>query len=291
MLEEKRMLSLPAPVSGENMVERPTMYQAQAEAEFAEASALPLSHYLWLLNRDKWKVLAFVVVIVASTIIVSSRLTPYYQSTATLDVDRMMPTGVIGQDANSSRASVNDSEQFLSTQVKLIQSDSVLRPVVQRLKLLQGVDGEKIPSARAQDAPVSLRRLSIVRPPKTYLLQISYSSPDPELAAEVANAIARSYIDHTYAIRFQASSDLASFVTKQLDELRAKMETSSAKLAQFEKELNVISPEEKTSILTARLLQLNTEYTTAQGDRVKLEAADRSVKSGSPESIEASTQG
>src|SRR6202041_1825921 len=101
-------------------------------------------------------------------IIVSSRLTPYYQSTATIDVDRMMPTGVIGQDANSSRASVNDSEQFLSTQVKLIQSDSVLRPVVQRLKLLQGANGAKAPSTRAQDAPISLGRLSITRPPKTY---------------------------------------------------------------------------------------------------------------------------
>ncbi len=80
-------------------------------------------------------------------------------------------------------------------------------------------------------------------------------------------------------------------MTKQLDELRAKMENSSTKLAQFEKELNVISPEEKTSILTARLLQLNTEYTNAQGDRVKLEAAARSVKGGAAEAIEASAEG
>ncbi len=142
-----------------------------------------------------------------------------------------------------------------------------------------------------QEAPVSLGRLAITRPPKTYLLQISYRSPDPELAADVANAVAKSYMDHSYSIRFQASTDLASFVTKQLDELRAKMESSSAKLAQFEKELNVINPEEKTSILTARLLQLNTEYTAAQGDRVKLEAAAKSVKSGSAEAVEASTQG
>jgi capsular exopolysaccharide synthesis family protein len=274
------------------MLERPAVYQAHAEASSeAEGSALPLSHYLWLLNREKWKLLAFVVVVVASTIIVSSRMTPYYESTATIDVDRMMPTGVLGQDANANRASVNDSEQFLSTQVKLIQSDSVLRPVAQRFKLRladTGGGSAKIPSARAQDAPVKLARLAITRPPKTYLLQISFRSPDPELAADVANAVARSYIDHTYAIRFQASTDLASFVTKQLDELRAKMERSSAALAQFEKELNVISPEEKTSILTARLLQLNTEYTTAQSDRVKIESVAKLVRSGSIEGVEAS---
>ncbi len=101
MSDEKRMLSLPAPFAGsEAAIERPTVYQTHPEAPEAEPSIVPLSHYLWLLNRDKWKLLAFVVVVVASTVIVSSRMTPYYQSTATIDVDRMMPTGVIGQDAD-----------------------------------------------------------------------------------------------------------------------------------------------------------------------------------------------
>ncbi len=50
---------------------------------------------------------------------------------------------------------------------------------------------------------------------------------------------------------------------RQLEELHAKMEKSSTALIQFERELNVINPEEKTSILSARLLQFNTEYTNA----------------------------
>ena len=66
------------------------------------------------------------------------------------------------------------------------------------------------------------------------------------------------------------------------------METSSSALAQsFEKELNVIDPEQKTSILSARLLQLNTDYTTAQSDRVKIEAVAKLVRSGSIEGVEA----
>ena len=63
-----------------------------------------------------------------------------------------------------------------------------------------------------------------------------------------------------------------------MEELKAKMERSSAALAQFEKDLSVINPDEKTSILSARLLQLNTEFTTAQGDRVRKQAAYDSVK-------------
>ncbi|HEY2019201.1 MAG TPA: polysaccharide biosynthesis tyrosine autokinase [Bryobacteraceae bacterium] len=78
---------------------------------------------------------------------------------------------------------------------------------------------------------------------------------------------------------------------KQLEELKVKMERSSGALVQFERELNVISPEEKTSILSARLLQLNTEYTNAQSDRVRKEAAYKSVASGSLEAAQVSTQG
>jgi len=263
------------------------------ETEPLDQSAVPLAHYLWLLRRHCWKILAFVIGCVAATVIVSSRLTPVYESTVTVDVDRQMPSAVIGQDAT--RMPANDSDQFLATQVKLIQSDSVLRPVAQQYHLLDvGKDAlRKTPnmSQAAEDAPISLRQLKVSRPPNTYLLLITYRSPDPHLAADVANGIAQSYVEHTYSIRFRSSTSLASFMEKQIEELKAKMERSSAALAQFERELNVINPEEKTSVLSSRLLQLNTEYTNAQTDRVRKESAWQSVQSGSLESAQVSTQG
>jgi polysaccharide biosynthesis transport protein len=69
------------------------------------------------------------------------------------------------------------------------------------------------------------------------------------------------------------------------------MEKSSGAVAQFERELNAINPEEKTSILSARLLELNSEYTKTQADRVKKEAAYNSVQSGTLEAAQVSTQG
>ena len=233
-------------------------------------------------------------VCVAATVVISSRLTPIYESTATIDIDRQVPPAVIGQDA--ARMAPNDADQFLATQIKIIQSDSVLRPVALQLP----PPGRRnrpcrarpaLPTARAQNAPVTLKNLKVTRPPNTYLLLISYRSPDPDLAADVANGVADSYIQHTYNIRFRATAGLSAFMEKQMEELRAKMERSSAALAQFERDLSVINPEEKTSILSSRLLQLNTEFTTAQADRVRKEAAYNSVKSGSLEAAQASTQG
>lgn len=79
---------------------------------------------------------------------------------------------------------------------------------------------------------------------------------------------------------------------KQLDELKAKMEQSNLALAQFEKDLDVVDPtEDKSNILSSRLMQLNSEYTNAQIDRVNKQAALEAIKSGSIESALLSSQG
>jgi capsular exopolysaccharide synthesis family protein len=276
--------ALPSP----NQTVQPAWYGYDTEPP--DQSAVPLSHYLWILRRQGWKILGFVLGCVAATVIISARLTPIYESTATVDIDRQMPSAAIGQDAT--RIPANDADQFLATQVKLIQSDSVLRPVADQYHLLDvEKQGSQKRSQAQEDAPILLKKLKVTRPPNTYLLLISYRSTDPRLAADVANGIARSYVENTYNIQFRSSASLASFMEKQLEELKAKMERSSAALVQFERELNVINPEEKTSILSSRLLQLNTEYTNAQTDRVRKESAWESVQSGSLESAQVSTQG
>ncbi len=292
MLEPLVVRQLPAPASwpGQSAVE--TWRISSPPPEPAAAASISLSEYLWIIKRHRWKILAFVIACVAGTLVVSSRITPVYESTATIDIDRRMPTGVLGEEAM--QGGTNDADQFLATQVKLIQSDSVLRPVADRFKLLENGDAsmpDDVKPADAAEAPVRLRKLKVTRPPNTYLLLISYRSTDPHLAADVSNAIAQSYIDHTYSIRYRSSASLSAFMEKQLEELKAKMEQSSAALAQFERELNVINPEEKTSILSARLLQLNTEYTSAQADRVRKEAAENSVRGGSLEAAQVSAQG
>jgi succinoglycan biosynthesis transport protein ExoP len=250
-----------------------------------ETSTAPLSHYLWILRRQRWRMLAFVVAIMIATWFLSQRLTPVYESTVTIDIDRQTPQGVIG--AESTRSMLNDADQFIATQIRLVQSDSVLRPVAAKYNLLAHEGQTDV----NPDAPVQLKRLKIARPPNTYLLLVSYRSPDAVLAAQVANATAQSYLAHTYNIRMRASSNLTDFMEQQLDELRAKMERSSLALNRFERELNMINPEEKTNILSARLLQLNTEYTNAQADRVKKEAAFQSIKNNTLEAAQVSTQG
>jgi len=254
-----------------------------------EEGRLPLSQYLWVLKRHRWRILGFVAVSVLATLVVTARLTPIFESTATVDIDRQTPPGVVGEGA--ARAAMNDSDQFLATQIKLVESDAVLRPVEQQFHLRKEERQSAAMSARGEETPVVLKRLRVTRPPNTYLMQINYRSSDPQLAADAANSIAQSYLEHTFEIRLRSSASLSRFMEKQLDELRAKMERSSQALVGFERELNVVNPEEKTNILAARLLQLNTEYTNSQTERLKREAAFQSVASRSLEAALAAPQG
>ncbi len=258
-----------------------------------ESAAIPLKHKLWILRRHIWKIGAFIAACLLVTFLASSRRKPMYESTATIDVDLQSPSQIVGQ--GSTASSNIDPDGFLDTQIQLIQSDAVLRPVAEEFNLMAPPEvhangGSPAPASTVGPA-VSIGGLRVTRPANTYLLLITYRSPNPQLSADVANAVAKSFVAHIYDIRIRSSANLSSFMEKQLDELKAKMEHSSLALAQAGKDLEVINPEEKTNILSARLLQLNTEYTTAQAERIRNEAAWNAMQSGSVEAAEVSSQG
>src|ERR1700744_5467632 len=253
-----------------------------------------LSQYLWVVKRHRWKLVAFVIFSVIATVIVSKRLTPLYESTAVIDIDRQTPAAVLGNESTSAVNSA-DVENYLTTQEQIVTSDAVLRPVVEKYHLLtpamRKLARDKILSSPLKDAPIELPGLKVTRPLHTFLLLISYRSPDPQLSADIANEIARSYIRHTYDIRFQAASQMTGYMEKQLEELKAKMERSAGALGNLEKDLDVINPEEKTNGFSARLLHLDNDLTAAAVDRAGKEAAYNAVKNGSLPAAEASDQG
>ena len=252
------------------------------EMEAAQPAVSP-THYLLVIWRQRWKIIAFVATCLLATYLISARMTPIYEATAKIDVDRRADTSVVGPES-AQVSNGDDADSYLATQREIILSDAVVRPVAERYNLLQlesqfdRLGGENI--RRKLGAPISLKQLEVNRPINTYLLDISYRSADPKLAADVANDIARSFLQHTFDIKVRSSGALTDYIEKELDGYKAKMEKSSADLAAFEKGMNVVNPEEKSSLTADRIKQLNEAYTAAQADRVKKEAAFNSLQNG-----------
>ena len=104
MADNNFLTTLPAPVEGAPQRNLPVpfdVYRASAMMPETDpvAAAVPLSHYLWVFRRHWWKILLFVACSVAATAVISMRLTPVFESTVTVDIDRQMPSGIIGQEA------------------------------------------------------------------------------------------------------------------------------------------------------------------------------------------------
>lgn len=254
-----------------------------------EDAGLPLRHYLWILRNHWWQILTFIAAVTAVTAAVTLRMTPIYEATSTLYIDRSEARAVIGQEANMTAGALGDTEGFVRSQIELVQSDAVLRPVVERYQLVKPREGESQGDfAKRKNAPVKLSNLKVLRQGTTFLLRVQYRDPDAALAANVANAIARSFIDRSYELRAKTSENTARFLESQLDQVQAKMERSAEAFNQVERKLSGVNPDEKTSVLAERLSQLNSQFTQSQGARLKAEAAVESVRNGDPGAILAS---
>jgi polysaccharide biosynthesis transport protein len=270
----------PAPMDLSNMVQLVPGTVPRYRRSFSSRGAAIKQH---------WTLIArFVVLVCVTTVLLSRHIVPMYESTALIDADRQAVAGVVGETAERS-FSESDTDDFLSTQMKLIQSDAVLRPVAQQYDLLRA-EGQKGFRANVPEAPIELKNLSVVRSPRTHLIYITYRAADRQLAANVANAIANSYIMHSYRTRVAASEQLSRFMETQLGELKEKMQLSKERQAEFARELDVVDPEQKTNVLTTRMLELNTEYTKAQADRVIKQASFNAMKTGGLAAVQVSSQ-
>lgn len=249
----------------------------------ADTKAL-FGQLLKILFKQRWKLLFFVASAVALAIALQLTFPRLYSASALLRLDRHSAPGAVGQEASQTSA-INDMDVIIDTDIAVAQSDPVLRPVAEKYRLidydkpasfLDRLLGKK-PDAqairRAKMAAVELPGLKVTRPPNTYLIRITYRAwRQPQLAAAVANAVAQSLLKHVHQSLDQSYDDLTSAMRRDMDQLHSKMDDSSKKLTQYEKELNMVDPEQRSTVLTSRLTQLLAEYTAAQADRLHKQA-------------------
>jgi capsular exopolysaccharide synthesis family protein len=233
--------------------------------------------------------MAWVVICTAAALALSYRLQPIYESTAKIAIDPRGNANVVGHD--NAPADSSSADEIFNTELQLIQSDSVLRPVAKQFHLTQAVSPSKLPAGvSATEAEVRIPGLTVTHPANSLLLDISYRSPSAATAAAVASAVAHSYLTRSLETRSEASNEQSQFIEKELGQLQQQMTDSQAALANYERQLGVINPDEKSSILSGRLQQLNTEYTEAQNDRIRKEVDYMALQSGSAGAIGASPQ-
>lgn len=289
-LFHERERETPSQTPPESNGVRPLRGPATAALSDNQAGA-SLQDFFDILHRQRWKLAAFIALSLAAATLVSLWLTPLYESSLAINVERR-GNGVVGQEASA--PSMSEMDQIMMTQVQLIESDPVLRPVAEEYHLLELENQfrflDRAESGRLRKSKTILKRLKVTRAPNTSILRISYRAPDPKMAADIVTMIAKTYVEHAFDSREQSNSAVLTVVEGQLSDLHQKIVSSDAALAEFSKQLGFADPEQRASVLSARLLQLNSDYTTAQSERLRKQTLYNATRSGSIASAQVSNQ-
>ena len=121
-----------------------------------------------------------------------------------------------------------------------------------------------------------LSSLAIRPVPETDLVKIMFTTPDPELSAELANAHAHAYIRQGIELHSQANEEAQKFLQNKLVDLKEQLEKSEYALNRYRRDQGIVpglmSLDGKETVVVDRLSDLSKDLTKAQVDRIDLES-------------------
>jgi len=277
-----------------------------------------LMDYVRVIYKRRWVAIPVFLAVVAVGAINSYRTTPLYRASTQILIEKDTPkVGDLSTIFQQNDGWYNDD--FYQTQYRILQSRSLGRKTAEMMHLdkhpalarasqevrapwtlrgaLAGAVGivktavgsapaEAPPQKAAKDddpysryANIVLGALDVAPVRNSRLVDISMTSTDPQLAADLANAHARTYIEQNLEYRFTASKDATDWLEGQLAEQRKKVEATEAELQRYKEQHDAVAVEDRQNIVVQRLSDLNGAATKAKTTRIEKEALYNQLRS------------
>ncbi|MFB3813284.1 MAG: GumC family protein [Terriglobales bacterium] len=256
-----------------------------------------LGDYWRILLKRRWTILITAAVVLLAATIISLRMTKIYRSAARIELTHSSPNLLLfsKESPQLGGGETIDNQTGLETQVKVLQGDALALQVGRKLEArllpapVQGAVAVAGNDRTRDERLIAAIRggLHVAQIGNTMLIELRYDSPDPQLAADVVNTLANTYIEQSIRAKFEASMRAAEWLSKQLADMQIKMETSQQKLVDYQKQHGIVGIDEKQNITTAKLDQLNRELTQAQSDRIARESTRQLTQRETPENVAA----
>jgi succinoglycan biosynthesis transport protein ExoP len=227
---------------------------------------------------------------------------PLFTSNVSVLIDR--GNGQLADQLSSlGSGSMIDDEASVLSQVEIFKSDTIASAVVDKLGLasdpaFMASPGSLIGNvigivrsvlsvsewfvskdARREDLAARhlaaerrlLDNLEVSRVGRTYVLDIKYTSPSPELSAKIANAFGDIYLVDKLNSKYDATRRASDWLQDRIAELRQKSLDSDLAVQKFRTANNLVSA---GSVLVSdqQLSELNSALIVAQSDTAKAEA-------------------
>jgi polysaccharide biosynthesis transport protein len=258
-----------------------------------------LLDYLLVLRKHQWLVLTFAVTVVTLVSIATLKMKPVYQATARIEIDRETPN-VLPFQSMDAEGMYMDLENYIETESKVLQSDTLAMLTIKKTGLASnpafgGAPGLELPTLSPDQPPIIrpailgafVASLGVKRVPNSRLLDVTFESTDPQLAARVLNAHLNNFRVQNFQSHYDATEQASKWLEGQLDEMKGKVEKSEDDRLKYERENQIWTVDEKENITSQNLSEINKEVSAAEADRIKKEADFNVAKSGDVNAIPA----
>lgn len=288
-------------------VEGSSQAHGYAPEAFEDGGPGPLVEYWRILRRRKGTLILIAFLGGLAGLLYTLPQTPVYQARTSLEIQTLNQDFLnIRQVSQVSEPNTWDTLTDIQTQIRILQSDSLVERVIAKLNLNKPSDLKlatdrisawrralKLPEPEAKGAPsawesllksasggVRVRALG-----QTRLVELSCDSTDAKLAATFANALANEFIEQNVEARWKMTQRTGEWLTKQIDELRIKLERSEDALQAYARQSGLMFTSEKTNVSEEKLRQLQEELSKAQADRISRQSRYEMARGSAPETL------
>ncbi len=237
--------------------------------------------------RRLWRGRGFIALsalfMVAAAVALLGLIPPRYTSSIQVLVDPS-DLRVVENDVNARQPQADSGVSIAESQVRVIQSDSVLRRVIAKLHLdqddefalpdgnnptldwIKGALGMMPPAASRAPVNIALdtlqNRLSVRRAERTFVIDISVQSRDPEKAAQIANAVGDAYFAEETAARTETARRASDALAGRLASLKRDVEQAEGGVVRYREDHKLVASSGR--LLTDQQLgDLNQQLVTA----------------------------
>ena len=274
-------------------------------ARTAEIDLGALGRALW---RKKLLIAGLTLLAAAIAFAAVNLITPRYKSEARVLIETRENIFFRPDAEKAIERTTTVDQEAVTSQVQLILSRDLAQKVIKKLKL-----GERAEFDPLLGGPSLLRTLlslvGIIRDPmemtpeervfksyyerlsafqveKSRVIAIEFESQDPELAAQVANAVAEAYLVLQQAAKQEQTRAAGTWLSGEIDRLRANVAQAEAKVEQYRSKTNLFVGNNNTMLSNQQLGDFNAQLAAARGQKSDSEAKAKMIrdalKAGAP---------
>ena len=260
--------------------------------------------YWHTILRKKGTILLFTLVGFALAALLTMQQTPIFQARSTLELQGINEN-FMNMKSNDPNVNLPDysSEGILQTQIRILQSNTLLKRVVQKVssgegkppvetanrflawRKVLGLPDRKSENVREDALAYGVTHLGIKNLESTRIIEITSDSPDRNLARDIVNTLANEYIDQNLESRWKQTQHTGDWLTKQLEGLKVKLERSEDELQTYAQAAGLMFTGEKDNVSEDKLRQLQKELLNAQSDRAIKQSKYEMSLTAAPEAL------